>query len=178
MKKKISKKTIIITAIILLIIAVLVVASLFLLKNNQENTPRTVTVTFISENNEMLKTAEIEKGSLLEQWDPENTENFIGWFTENGLPFDFTSKVKNDMTLYAKYSSPEDDIVYITMTFLVDGEFFESLGVPENDTAPEPEAPVKEGYTFVGWYENDTLFDFSKPITEEHTLNAVFTPNN
>ena len=121
---------------------------------------------------------EIEKGSLLEQWDPENTENFIGWFTENGLPFDFTSKVKNDMTLYAKYSSPEDDIVYITMTFLVDGEFFESLGVPENETAPEPEAPVKEGYTFVGWYENDTLFDFSKPITEEHTLNAVFTPNN
>lgn len=178
MNKKISKKTIIITAIILLIIAILIVAALVFLKNNQRNSPRTVTITFISETNEVLKTTKIEKGSLLEQWDPENTERFIGWFTENGIPFDFESEVNNDMTLYAKYSSPEDDIVYITMTFLVDGEFFESLGVPENETAPEPEAPVKEGYTFVGWYENDTLFDFSKPITEEHTLNAVFTPNN
>lgn len=177
MKKKIPKKYIIIIVIVIMLLIAGICIGI-ILKNNQEGTPQTITITFISETNEILKTEEIEKGSLLEQWDPENTERFIGWFTENGIPFDFESEVNNDMTLYAKYSSPEDDIVYITMTFLVDGEFFESLGVPENDTAPEPEAPVKEGYTFVGWYENDTLFDFSKPITEEHTLNAVFTPNN
>ena len=177
MKKQTSKKTLIIIGAVIILLIAGICAGIFL-KNNQESTTKTITVTFVSENDEILKTEERERGSLLEQWDPENTERFIGWFTENGIPFDFESEVNNDMTLYAKYSSPEDDIVYITMTFLVDGEFFESLGVPENDTAPEPEAPVKEGYTFVGWYENDTLFDFSKPITEEHTLNAVFTPNN
>lgn len=177
MKKQTSKKTLIIIGAVIILLIAGICAGIFI-KNNQESTTKTITVTFVSENDEILKTEEIERGSLLEQWDPENTERFIGWFTENGIPFDFESEVNNDMTLYAKYSSPEDDIVYITMTFLVDGEFFESLGVPENDTAPEPEAPVKEGYTFVGWYENDTLFDFSKPITEEHTLNAVFTPNN
>ena len=177
MKKQTSKKTLIIIGAVIILLIAGICAGIFL-KNNQKSTTKTITVTFVSENDEILKTEEIERGSLLEQWDPENTERFIGWFTENGIPFDFESEVNNDMTLYAKYSSPEDDIVYITMTFLVDGEFFESLGVPEKDTAPEPEAPVKEGYTFVGWYENDTLFDFSKPITEEHTLNAVFTPNN
>ena len=177
MKKQTSKKTLVIIGAVIILLIVGICTGIFI-KNNQESTTKTITVTFVSENDEILKTEEIERGSLLEQWDPENTERFIGWFTENGIPFDFESEVNNDMTLYAKYSSPEDDIVYITMTFLVDGEFFESLGVPENDTAPEPEAPVKEGYTFVGWYENDTLFDFSKPITEEHTLNAVFTPNN
>lgn len=177
MKKQTSKKTLIIIGAVIILLIAGICTGIFI-KNNQKSTTKTITVTFVSENDEILKTEEIERGSLLEQWDPENTERFIGWFTENGIPFDFESEVNNDMTLYAKYSSPEDDIVYITMTFLVDGEFFESLGVPENDTAPEPEAPVKEGYTFVGWYENDTLFDFSKPITEEHTLNAVFTPNN
>ena len=177
MKKQTSKKTLIIIGAVIILLIAGICAGIFI-KNNQESTTKTITVTFVSENDEILKTEEIERGSLLEQWDPENTERFIGWFTENGIPFDFESEVNNDMTLYAKYSSPEDDIVYITVNFMVDGEFFESLGVPENETAPEPEAPVKEGYTFVGWYENDTLFDFSKPITEEHTLNAVFTPNN
>ena len=60
------------------------------------------------------------------------------------------------------------------MTFLVDDEFYQSLLVPENETAPEPEVPLKEGYTFVGWYENDTLFDFNTPITSSHTLVARF----
>lgn len=177
MKKQTSKKTLIIIGAVIILLIAGICTGIFI-KNNQESTTKTITVTFVSENDEILKTEEIERGSLLEQWDPENTERFIGWYTEDDIPFDFESEVNKDITLYARYSSPEDDIVYITMTFLVDGEFFESLGVPENDTAPEPEAPVKEGYTFVGWYENDTLFDFSKPITEEHTLNAVFTPNN
>lgn len=178
MKKKISKKTIITLMITLIIFFGIGVFTYFLLRNSQEKDPKTVTITFMSENNKILKTEEIKKGSLLEQWDPENTKKFIGWYTKDNIPFDFTSKVNNDITLYATYSSTEDDIVYITLNFMVDGGFFESLGVPKNETAPEPDTPTKEGYTFVGWYENEELFDFSKPITEEHTINAVFKQND
>ena len=132
-----------------------------------------VTVTFLGENDEVLKTEEILKGTTVEQWDPYSTEGFIGWFTDNNEVFDFNTEIQNDLTLRAKWSTVEDIMTHL-VTFLVDDEFYQSLLVPENETAPEPEAPLKEGYTFVGWYENDTLFDFNTPITSSHTLVARF----
>ena len=125
------------------------------------------------ENDEVLKTEEILKGTTVEQWDPYSTEGFIGWFTDNNEVFDFNTEIQNDLTLHAKWSTVEDITTHL-VTFLVDDEFYQSLLVPENETAPEPEAPLKEGYTFVGWYENDTLFDFNTPITSSHTLVARF----
>lgn len=147
-------------------------------KNNSEKEPTILTVTFIGANDEVLKTEEVEKGKTIEQWDPERTDGFLGWFTEAGQPFDFNTKVTENMTLQAEWYDGNDEVVAYLLTFLVDGEFYESLEVPEYETAPQPEDPVKEGYTFIGWYENDTEFDFSQPITGEHTINAVFTQNN
>ena len=133
-----------------------------------------LTVNFIGENNEILKVETVEKGSLLEQWDPENTIGFEGWFLENGEIFDFNSSIEKDTTLYARWGEYEETETNLVL-FLVDDEAYQSLEVPVGVTIDEePEAPVKEGYTFVGWYENDTLFDFNTPITSPHTLVARF----
>ena len=40
--------------------------------------------------------------------------------------------------------------------------------------ATEP-VPVKEGYRFLGWYDGETLFDFSAPITSDVFLTAKWT---
>lgn len=154
-------------------LAVLIVAGYVFFTNRSSEQPSMVTVTFLGENDEVLKTEEILKGTTVEQWDPYSTEGFIGWFTDNNEVFDFNTEIQNDLTLRAKWSTVEDITTHL-VTFLVDDEFYQSLLVPENETAPEPEVPVKEGYTFVGWYENDTLFDFNTPITSSHTLVARF----
>ena len=51
----------------------------------------------------------------------------------------------------------------------------DSQTIYHNETATEPEAPVKYGYTFDGWYLVDTLYDFNTPVTEDITLTAHWT---
>lgn len=47
-----------------------------------------------------------------------------------------------------------------------------ALEIEEDGVIPKPEDPTKEGYVFVGWYYNDELYDFSKPVTGDITLEA------
>ncbi len=50
-----------------------------------------------------------------------------------------------------------------------------SIVVAYGDSATEPAAPAKEGYTFAGWYADAELqqaFDFGDPIKEDTTLYA------
>ena len=45
------------------------------------------------------------------------------------------------------------------------------------ETASEPTAPTKAGYSFDGWYNGATAFDFANtPVTENITLTAKWTP--
>jgi len=41
---------------------------------------------------------------------------------------------------------------------------------------PSPN-PVREGYQFDGWFIGKVAYDFSKPVTEDFTLTAHWTPN-
>ena len=73
-----------------------------------------------------------------------------------------------------------------TITFVSEGEIYETLEVPKNDNTGDyepnvpdsdrlPVDPVKEGYTFSGWYTDDGgLFDFTKPLGKHVTLTAKF----
>ena len=77
------------------------------------------------------------------------------------------------------------DPIEATLTILeVEGELytitFDSNGgseirsrrVGENGNVIRPEDPVREGYTFVGWYLGDEAFDFATEITSDLTLTA------
>lgn len=67
---------------------------------------------------------------------------------------------------------------YATVTFDVDGgSAVPSQTVRVGATAEEPAEPTKSGYTFEGWYKEDTfttLFDFEDAITDDTTVYAKF----
>ncbi len=52
------------------------------------------------------------------------------------------------------------------------GTTISSQSVKPNATAKKPQDPVKDGYTFVGWFYQEKEFDFSTEITQNITLDA------
>lgn len=75
---------------------------------------------------------------------------------------------------------PKDESVY-TVTFDLNGG---SGSIPDQvlvntdtATAHEPADPTRDGYAFLGWYNNkNQLYDFSKPVTADVSLIALWTP--
>lgn len=82
-------------------------------------------------------------------------------------------------TFFDAVYQPSGVATYATVTFDTDG----GTAIPDQSvrvgaTAEKPADPTKEGYTFDGWYEEDTFttaFDFDEPISADTTVYAKFT---
>ena len=108
---------------------------------------------------------------------------FLGWFTDkNGADeFDFTTAINKKTTLYASWKQTGDAPVE-TFTVTFDLNYEGATGAPEEQTvesgeyATIPETPIRNGYSFVGWYTNVDFtesFDFAKTaITANITIYA------
>jgi len=82
-------------------------------------------------------------------------------------PFDFSSPVTGNMTLVAKW------IVPVNVTFdATNGTEVVTIKVVPDTCATKPEDPVYTGYYFLGWYLDDTVYDFDTAVTEDITLAA------
>ena len=57
------------------------------------------------------------------------------------------------------------------VSFVVDGKIVSKNTIKDNKVI-KPNIPVKEGYKFIGWYDNNKLFDFKKKINKNITLEA------
>ena len=71
----------------------------------------------------------------------------------------------------------EENIIASVTVKLVDGEQTKTWNVPYGETYGEKvgtlEKPIKEGYTFVDWYdEKGNVFDPAAPLTEDTTIHA------
>lgn len=97
---------------------------------------------------------------------------FKGWSTKQNefTVFDSETKITANTTIYAYY------IQVFTVTFNVDGTKTTSQ-VEEGNKVKEPENPTKSGYTFTGWYLEDSKFNFNTPITANIELIANFKNN-
>lgn len=63
------------------------------------------------------------------------------------------------------------------VSFNNDGNITEVV-VNSGDKVSEPTNPTKAGYTFDGWYLEDSLYDFNKEVTSNITLTAKWTINS
>lgn len=110
----------------------------------------------------------IDKGNKVRQ--PNTLLNpgytFLYWAID-GVRYNFDSVVDKDMTLTAVWELRMFEVNWMTET----DDTMDSFQVAYGTILEEPQAPTKEGYTFVGWYYLGELFDFSTPIY----YNMVFT---
>ena len=58
-----------------------------------------------------------------------------------------------------------------TVTFMdVDGVYLVVDNVKSGSRINEPNIPIKEGYEFLGWYLDDTIYDFNKPVKNDYYI--------
>lgn len=104
---------------------------------------------------------------------------FIGWYTDETYTkeFDFTKPITSNTTVYAKWTANDYYVSFVTEH----GDPPTSQNVKYNGTADDPGKLTEEGYTFDGWYTDDTYsteFDFSTPITGDTRIYAKWTAND
>lgn len=103
---------------------------------------------------------------------------FDGWYTDKTYKtkFDFTKPIKSNTTVYAKWTAKDYEVSFVTEH----GDAPASQNVKYNGTASDPGKLTAEGYTFDGWYADDTYttkFDFSTPITGDTKVYAKWEKN-
>ena len=104
---------------------------------------------------------------------------FDGWYTDDtySTKFDFTQPIKRNTTVYAKWTAKDYEVSFITEH----GDAPTSQNVKYNGTAGNPGELTAEGYTFIGWYTDDThdstKFDFTKPIKSNTKVYAKWEKN-
>lgn len=57
------------------------------------------------------------------------------------------------------------------------GTSIQAQRVKKGEKATKPEDPILMGYTFLGWYLDDSLYDFETPITKDITLTGKWEEN-
>ena len=131
---------------------------------------------------ESISTQTIDRGGKFTAPAAPSKENytFAGWYNGDE-PFDFdadTTNAPNVLELVAKWEKSKYTVKFVSNH----GSFADQTieyGKPI-DTA-KLTIPEVEGYTFDGWYADDTYstkFDFTQPITSNTTVYAKWTAND
>ena len=130
------------------------------------------TVTFVVDGEKTeVKVKEGEKAT--KPADPEKEGyTFLGWYVGEEA-YDFEKAVTADVTVTAKFEEVKPEVNEYTVKFVVDGEASE-VKVAEGEKASKPADPVKEGYTFVGWFVGEEAYDFENAVTSDLELVAKF----
>lgn len=95
-----------------------------------------------------------------------------GWYTDltGTNKFDFETKIKKDITLYAVMVSGYK-VTYVTNG----GSSIKDLYVEPGVAIQKAPTTTKEGYKLAGWFEDEALtkaYDFDEPVLSELTLYA------
>ena len=101
---------------------------------------------------------------------------FIGWYLGNEV-FDFNTKITSNITLTAHY----EKIKTFTITFNANGGKFVSgeTSVTLNEGVSLSSLPTvsKEGYSFIGWYLEETKIEVGYIPTSDVTILAKWSVN-
>ena len=140
----------------------------------------TYTVTFNSNGGSTVESQTIAQGGTVSEPTAPTRDGhtFAGWYSNAELttPWDFdTDTVSEDMNLYAKWN-----INQYTVTFNTNGgNDVDSLSVDYGEKVEKPADPTREGYTFAGWYSDESLataWNFeTDTVSKDTTLYAKWT---
>lgn len=169
-----------IIALIGAIIVILCVVILFVSKNNVK-----YEVKFNTNGGTIIETQTIKKGETAKRPSNPTKDGYVfdDWYLNNEK-YDFNKEVTENLVLEAKWVKEViDEKETYTITFNTDGgNKVASIKVIEGEKISKPDTITKDGYKFLGWYLNDTEFDFSQSITKDITLKAkwekIKTDNN
>src|SRR5690554_6042107 len=147
----------------------------------EDETPEPVvehTVTFDTDGGSEISAVIVEKGETVTEPEAPTKDgfSFVEWQLE-GETFDFDTAITKDITLVAVWEEDEapEPVVEYTVTFDTDGgSEISAVIVEKGETVTEPEAPTKDGFSFVEWQLEGETFDFDTAITKDITLVAVW----
>ena len=136
-------------------------------------------VTFDSNGGSAVTSQTVKAGKCASEPATPTKKGFVfdGWYTDANLStqFSFDTKIKSDITLYAKWAVEQD----CKVTFESNGgSTVAAQTVKAGKCASKPADPTRTGYTFDKWYSNKELtqpFDFTTPITGDITVYAGWT---
>ena len=134
----------------------------------------------------------IEKGNkVAKPIDPvKDGYTFAGWLLDDEI-YDFDEIVDNNIELKAKWEKIKDTdsdndkptittptVKKYTVTFNSSGgSSVNSQTVTEGGKASKPSNPTRNGYTFVGWTLNGSIYDFNSAVNKNITLVAKWNEN-
>lgn len=101
--------------------------------------------------------------------------SFKGWYESESATeaYVFSTMPNKDLTLYARWERNPN--TYIITFDSQGGSAVDSIVQEANTTISKPNDPIREGYAFIGWFENDFVDDdykFSIMPDKDLTLSA------
>ena len=137
--------------------------------------------TFTADGTTFAPAQTIDRGGKFTEPAAPSKENhtFAGWYNGDEK-FDFDADTTNDpnvLELVAKWEKSKYTVKFVSEH----GDAPTSQNVKYNGTANDPGKLSEDGYTFIGWYTDDTYdteFDFTQPITGNTTVYAKWTAND
>lgn len=143
---------------------------------------KAVTVTFETNGGSAIASQTIVEGQKVNKPDAPKKENIVfdRWYADAActVEFDFNSAITQDVTIYAGW------LKNYNVVFDTDGgSEVETQVLSEGSFATKPESdPTKEGFTFGGWYADESctvIFDFEKTeITKDTYVYAKWLDEN
>ncbi len=128
------------------------------------------TVTFDSNGGSEVEAQVVEKDATAEEPAAPTKAGaaFDGWYLGE-VKYDFATPVTGDITLTAKWI----EVSSHTVTFDT-GKTTTTQVVADGECAVEPETPTppKSGQKFMGWYLDETKYEFTEPVTSDMLLVA------
>lgn len=140
---------------------------------------QTFDVTFINKNDIISKT-KVLYNEKVEFLNMEEIAGYVfdGWYIDDEFitEFNFDTAIMDNLILYAKYVKNKNQV-----KFIVDGVEIANQEVINNGYLEKIKKPVKEGYTFKGWYRDSEFtikYNLKKEITKDIILYAKFEEND
>jgi len=146
--------------------------------------PKALDLTYTGEDQELITPAETTGGTVYYILDDGDLTTEIPKAKDVG-EYTVTYLVKGDKN----YNNVEPKSITVTINPKAQGNLtvkFNSNGgtsvddqtVKYNSTASEPNDPFRSGYTFLGWYYNGQLYNFSTAVKEDIVLEAKWKSTN